>query len=158
MVGTSLRRNYRPLTGCSLLAPLVLAGCGGGGSATVEGKVTIDGRAATSGRVFFRSADGKSVVAATIGSDGTYRAVDVPCDAMKVTVTLPTKWERIGLVRDAKKAKQAAGSEAPGAPGGAKAVDYATKIPKKYEDPDASGLAYTVKSGANTYNIEIVLE
>lgn len=155
MVGPSIRWNYCWLTGCCLLALFVLAGCGDRGSAIVEGKVTIDGQPASSGRVFFRSADGKSTIVATIGSDGAYRAVDVPCDAMKITVTLPTKWERIGLIRDAKKAKKPGASVGPGAPGGVKAFESSAKIPKKYEDPDASGLALTVKSGTNTYDIEI---
>jgi hypothetical protein len=155
MVGASTRRNYRPLTSCFVLALLVPAGCGVGGSATVEGKVTIDGQPASSGRVFFRSADGKSTVVATIGPDGAYRAVDVPCDTMKVTVTLPTKWERIGLLRDAKKAKKSGASEGPKAPRGVGASEPGVKISEKYQNPDTSGLTLAVTSGTNTYDIEI---
>ncbi len=155
MAGASIRRTHRPLTGCATLALVVLAGCGGGGSATVEGKVTIDGQPARAGRVFFRSADGKSTVVATIMSDGAYRAVDVPCDAMRVTVSLPTKWERIGLIRDAKKAKASGAADGPKAPRGADGFEPDAKLPEKYQNPDASGLALTVKSGTNTYDIEI---
>jgi hypothetical protein len=158
MVGGSIQRSYLLLSGYFILTLFAVAGCGGSGLATVKGKVTIDGQPASSGRVFFRSADGKSTVFAMIGPDGAYQVVEVPYGSMKVTVTPLTKWERIGLIRDARKMKKTSASEAPATPGGADAFESSAKIPEKYRDPDTSGLTFTVKSGTNTYNIEIKSE
>jgi hypothetical protein len=130
-----------------ILTPFVLAGCGSR-FATVEGKVTVDGHPANSGRVFFRSADGKSVVFAYIMPEGTYQAMDVPLGPMKVTVTPLTRLERDKLQRSAKKKPNA--PESPAVPKGS-----FVPIPPKYEDPDGSGLTTTVNSGINTYDIEL---
>src|SRR5581483_7060860 len=44
MVGACIHRRCLPLTGCLIPALFALAGCGGSGLATVEGKVTVDGQ------------------------------------------------------------------------------------------------------------------
>jgi hypothetical protein len=150
MVGAGIQRSYLLLTGCLIPVLFALAGCGGSGLATVEGKVTVDGRPVSGGRVTFRSADGKSTVLAKIALDGSYRAVDVPCDAMKVAVAGLDKFERIRLQRGVK-GKRTSDSEARAA-----AIESSPKIPEKYKDPDASGLTFTVKSGTNPYDIEIL--
>jgi hypothetical protein len=147
----SVQRVHLLLTGCLVLTLFALAGCGGPGLATVEGKVTVDGQLVSAGRVIFRSADGKSTVLANIAPDGSYRALDVPQDDMKVTVAGLSKFERIRLQRGGKgKGKSSSASETL-----AKEIESSPKIPEKYLDPDASGLGLTVKSGTNTYNIEI---
>jgi hypothetical protein len=127
----------------------LLTGCGGSGSGTVEGKVTFDGQPVGGGRVTFRSADGKSTVVAKIAADGAYRALDVPCEAMKVTVTPLDKFERIRMQRGTK-GKNSGISESQ-----AESLESSTKIPEKYQDPDASGLALTVHSGTNNFPIEL---
>jgi len=149
MVGAPIQRSWLLLMGCLIPILFALAGCGGSGLATVEGKVTVDGQPVRAGRVVFRSADGKSTVIAKIASDGSYRALDIPRDAMKVTVAGLNKWERIRLQRGVK-GKRSSGSAAL-----AEAIESSPKVPEKYQDPDASGLTFTAKSGTNTYNIEI---
>jgi hypothetical protein len=149
MVG-SVHRVHLLLTACLILTLFALAGCGGSGLATVEGKVTVDGHPATAGRVVFRSADGKSTVIANIATDGSYRALDVPQEDMKVTVAGLTRLERTRIQRGAGKGKKSSESEAM-----AKEIESSPKIPERYQDPEASGLTCTVKSGTNTYNIEI---
>jgi hypothetical protein len=145
----SHRRGRLLFDCCSIVIAFGLAGCGGPTFAPVEGKVTLDGQAVSAGRVTFYSADGKSAIIAKISPDGTYRAVDVPCETVRVTVAPLEKLERIRVQRGAK-GKASGISEAQ-----AEALENTTKIPEKYADPDASGLTVTVKSGANTYNIEI---
>ena len=140
----ALKKAFACATLCTLLA-----GCGGSGLATVEGKVTVDGQAVRGGRVTFQSADGKSTVLAKIALDGSYRALDVPHGAMNVTVAGLDKFER-RKIQHGVKGKRTSESEAR-----AEAIESSPKIPEKYKDPDASGLTFTVKSGTNTYNIEL---
>jgi hypothetical protein len=143
----------RPLLkkGCLVIMLFVLIGCGPR-LAHVKGKITVSGRAANSGRVFFRSADEKSVVVAYIGPDGAYQAVDVPVGPMSVWVTPLTRMERTKMQRSARsqKTKAQEESESPQAPTGS----FVT-IPEKYQDPTTSQLTTTVNSGVNTYNIEL---
>jgi hypothetical protein len=129
----------------------VLAGCGPK-RGTVDGKITIDGRPVNSGRVFFRSADEKSVVFAYIDRDGSYHAMDVPMGPMNVWVTPPTKMEREKAQRIAAgRAKKGTAPEAPEAP-----VVSFVPIPKKYQDPTTSKLTTTVQGRTNSYNIEML--
>ncbi|QJW94935.1 hypothetical protein [Frigoriglobus tundricola] len=157
MAGAYVQRGYWLLIGGLIPTLCALAGCGGSGTATVEGKVTLDGQPVSAGRVVFRSADGKNTAIAKIAPDGSYRVLDVPCDTMKVSVNPLDKLERIKLQREANgaKGKGARAPEARAQSGAAEAIESSVKIPEKYQDPDASGLTFTVKSGTNTYNIEI---
>jgi hypothetical protein len=150
MVGACIHRRGLLLTGCLIPALFALAGCGSG-LATVTGKVTVDGQPVSAGRVVFRTADGTSnvPVIAKIATDGSYRALDVPQGAMNVTVDGLTKFERI-KIQSGVKGKKTSESKARAA-----AIESSPKIPEKYQNPDASGLTFTVKGGTNTYNIEI---
>jgi len=147
----SVQRSHLVIKACLLFSLFALAGCGGSEFATVEGKVIVDGQPVTAGRVIFQSMDGKSSIIAKIAPDGSYRALDVPCGAMNVFVTPLDKVERIRIQRGGTKGKKSSESEAL-----AKAVESSPKIPEKYEDADTSRLTFTVKSGTNTYNIEIL--
>ena len=149
MIGTSIHRSICLLAGFSSLILLVLAGCGGPGLATVEGKVTMDGQPVIAGRVIFNSEDGKTAIIAKIAPDGSYRALDVPCDTMKITVTPLEKIERIRAQRGTK-GKNSGVSEAQ-----AEALEATARIPEKYSNAGTSGLTFTVKSGTNLHNIEI---
>ncbi len=151
MVASS-RLVHLVVTSGMILFVFALAGCGGRGTAIVEGKVTLDGQPLSAGRVVFLSPDGKTSVIAKLAPDGSYHATEVPCEVVKVTVTPLDKFERIKTQRGAK-GKGSGISEAQ-----ADALEASTKIPEKYSDPDASGLTLTVKSGTNTYHIEIASE
>ena len=147
--------------GCVVLALLGLTGCGAEPRlAIVEGKVTVNGQPVNSGRVFFRSPDGKHTIIAKIRPDGTYRALDVPYVAMRVSVTPLTKWERMRRMQDPKRGKKLPGSEAPATPGeGVEPAEIPrVSVPERYQDPDASGLTFTAQSETNTYNIEMSSE
>src|SRR5438046_2405730 len=125
MIGACSPRSHLLRTGWLILTLFVLAGCGRR-LAIVAGKITVDGHPANSGRVFFRSADEKSVVFAYIGRDGAYHAVDVPPGPMKVWVTPLTRMERDKLKRSAK-VKKGNASESPEAP-----IVSFVSIPQKY--------------------------
>lgn len=149
MLDARIHRRILLLTVCSISTAFALAGCGGSGLATVEGKVTVDDRPLRAGRVVFRSADGKNTVIAKIATDGSYRALYVPHGAMNVTVAGLSKFERSKMQRGVK-GKRTNESKARAA-----AIESSPKVPEKYQNPDASGLAVTVQPGTNTYNIEI---
>lgn len=152
MVGAKIQWSGLLLTGGLIPALFALAGCGGSGLATVKGKVTVNGQPVSEGRVVFRSADGKNTVIAKIAADGSYRALDVPQEAMNVTVAGLTKFER-SKIQHGVKGKRTSESKARAA-----ALESSPKIPEKYQDPNTSGLTFTAKSGTNTYNIEIKSE
>jgi hypothetical protein len=117
----------------------------------VDGKITVDGKPVTGGRVFFRAADGK-VAMAYISSEGNYHAIDVPAGTLKVNVTPPTRMETDKMRRGKGKKPNAPETlEAPELPPGTSSVF----IPQKYQDPESSGLTCTVKSGTNTFDIEM---
>lgn len=126
----------------------LLAGCSGGGNAkgsNVEGKVTVGGAAANAGEVVF-NVDGTTVVGA-ISADGTYRAIGVPVGNAKVTVNPPPAVSGAPKGGDPRLAVDK--KDMPGA------VGAVVAIPSKYSKAETSGLTFTVKSGANTYNIEL---
>jgi hypothetical protein len=145
MVGACVQRSYLPLTSCLSITLFALAGCGGPGSATVTGKVTVDGQRVTSGMVHFTSDDGKSTVLAHISGDGIYSALDVSSGTTKITIVPLTPISGKPPLNDgAEKGKDK----------GAK-IEPSAKIPARYSDPNTSGLTFIVKSGANTHDIEM---
>jgi hypothetical protein len=150
MTGVCSPRSQLLRAGGLILTLLVLAGCGRK-FGVVDGKVTVDGRPANSGRVFFKSADDKGEAVAYIGRDGAYHAIDVPLGAMKVWVTPPTKMERQKMARRGGARKERPADTPEPEPPLASIVP----IPQKYQDPTSSGLTTTVQAGPNTYNIEM---
>ena len=140
-----------------LLAPLGLSGCGPG-TATVSGKVTIDGKVVKAGNLtFIPSAAGKQSRGTTINEDGTYKIEHVPVG----TVTICVETESLNPAGKimAPRYKPPAGQQAPeGFGSGDSAADAAKRyvaIPKKYAEADKSGLTYEVKSGTQEYDIEL---
>jgi hypothetical protein len=112
---------------------LVLVGCTTGPpTGTVSGSVKYNGVALNSGSVMFMSPD-KRTVSATILSDGTYKATDVPTGSTKVGVAVQAQSE---------------GSQPDPVGGKGKGITPIA-IPKKYADPETSDLKLDVKAGAN---------
>jgi len=134
---------------------LLLSGCGGGGG-KVTGVVTLDGQPLPSGTVSFLQSETKQSESAPIGEDGTYSMAKAPVGACKVTVSVPPSMAGPidptavpGVPRD--KAKDPSLPSMPDMGKQAKVVP----IPAHYSDPDKSGLTFTVKSGAQTFDIKL---
>lgn len=137
-----------------LLLP-VLAGCGGKRTGFVTGKVTFRGQPVTSGAVTFYSEDGR-VDSGQLSIEGNYTIAQAPRGVVKVTV-VP------GQPRPAPKLNKSV-------PGGVSSVEHPKteqppthgaragappNFPKKYHDPDKSGLTYTVTGGEQTIDIRL---
>lgn len=132
--------NAVRLAGCSLVL-LALAGCGGK-VGTVSGKVTYRGQEVPAGLVTFYGPD-NSVLRARINPDGTFTAERVPAGEVRVSVDVP---------------QPPPVPRTPAVPGGP--VDPrvglpTVPIPRRYADPNSSGLVLTVHSGAQNYPIEL---
>jgi hypothetical protein len=151
----------------------IVAGCASSKKPSViTGKVTFNGATVRGGVVgFHRTVEELTGgVAANIDKDGNYTVSGVPPGEVIVTVDTEP------MNPDHPKAAQPYGSKAAGGKnvrpqnqyrdkmkeqgvaGAAQSegdADRYTKIPSKYSDKKTSTLKTTVKSGSNTYNIEM---
>ncbi len=132
-----------------LLMALLVGASGCGRSATVTGKVTYQGRPVTHGSVVFLASD-RTARSGVIEADGTYKVEGVRAGLVKIGVISsdPSKG------RSAGRASQTAakGKEAP--TGKATSGDW-FPLPRTLENPETSGLSYTVGSGSVKYDIEL---
>jgi hypothetical protein len=148
-------RNARLLFAVALcLALAALAGCGKG-RATVNGKVTLNGKPLTTGTVSFIGGP-SDTGSGHINADGTYAVPDAPLGDCKVTVQTP---RAMGGVQGMP--KPPAGMKGmpkemlpPGAEEGSKAVRV-VPAPEKYGSPDTTPVTYTVKKGTQTFDIDL---
>jgi hypothetical protein len=155
-LGAGRRRLARG--GLIVLCLLAAAGCSGPG--TVKGKISYKGQALGGGVVVF-SVPGKGSVSADIGEDGSYTVNKCPTGPAKITVETASAKQGIS---DPRAPRGAGMKPPPGAiPEGADASFYQggqkkgkyVPIPPKYNDPDKSGLEYTVLSGSQQHDIEL---
>jgi hypothetical protein len=121
---------------------LALLGCGP--SVTeVSGRVTFKDRILSSGSVTFERQDGESSSSA-IAPDGSYLIENAPLGPVKIAVAshplVPP-----GLIKSPGQAEDRRGD----------LKDGADKIPDRYQDPQKSGLTYTVERGSHTFNIDL---
>jgi hypothetical protein len=132
---------------------LLVTGCGGG-LGTVTGKVTYQNRALVHGSVVILGADGVPKTAA-IGADGSYAFYGVPSGEVKVAVHSPDPAGLEMMAQEAMKKRQpgvpAPTNRQPSGIDGAKWMP----IPDHYGDFNRSGLKTTVRSGTNTFNIDL---
>lgn len=142
-----------------LVAPLLLlplAGCTKGNknaNAHVVGKVTYKGAAVTGGNMLFH-AEGAGLTPVLLKPDGTYEGTDLPLGDVIVTI------ETEILNPDKKTPTYGGGGRQGGtspAPEGATQGQKGTyvKIPSKYSDKLTSPLKRTLKSGTQTWDIEL---
>jgi hypothetical protein len=138
------------------LAFLALAGISGCGSstATVKGKVFLDGKPLKGGTVVFASADGKGAPASgPIEEDGSYTVLRAPTG--KVRIAVETESMNTGNPGEARKYKPPEGMKSPY---GERKTDNSaryTPIPEKYMKEETSGLEFEVKGGTNTHEIKL---
>ena len=135
-----------------LAVSLAAVGCGPS-SGAVTGKVTYKDAPLKGGRVHFTASDGKAY-SSEIADDGTYTVDKVPVGEAKVSV----ETSYLNMSGRTPAYKPPPGTSAPpGAIGNdpeAMRKKY-VKIPDNYEDPEASKLTYTVKPGAQHYDIPL---
>jgi hypothetical protein len=150
---------------------LLLAATGCGGYGTVSGKVTFNGQPVKGGYVTFVAESGGGSASGPIDpKDGSFSIEKVPTGTVKVGVQSidrprpgpggrPNKGPPTGATVGPPK-------DGPALPPGVDpkvfqpAASGATFTPglEGYNDPDESGIKYTVKSGPQTWSIELPLK
>jgi hypothetical protein len=161
-------------------AVLVLLGAatGCGGKAKVSGAVTLDGKPLPLGRISFTPASGPPGVTADI-QDGKYTAEDVRTGENKVSVETAYIELEANLVLHPDHPGGGGGTGGGGAPmpgmppeavagmaemnkGRGEGIKHAKenlekyrKIPEKFNNPQTSGLSLTVKSGDNSFPVDL---
>jgi hypothetical protein len=135
------------------LALVATSGCTGA-SATVKGKVTLDGQPVKGGTVTFASTEGKPPASGSIQQDGGYEVLRAPTGKVKITVE--TESLNPAGRGDARKYEPPAGQKSPygNAKGGDDASRY-VKIPEKYKLEETTDLAFEVKGGTNTHDLKL---
>jgi hypothetical protein len=154
------RAPHRMGSLCGMLMCLtMLPGCGGG-SATVSGQVVYNGKPVTGGYVRFRPANSRgNAITAVIEPSGNYKALNVPTGEAKISVD-NRELEPVPAAAHPRP-KLPSGAEQI-ARGGPEPQDLPKKmpgtyvqIPPRYYSDDTAGLSYTVKSGTQTFKIEL---
>jgi hypothetical protein len=127
---------------------LVVAGCGGG-TGTLTGKVSYQGKPVVMGSVFVQAADGTRRVS-NIEPDGTYTVLNMPVGPVMIAVNSPEPPDPKAL---AGRAPRAGAKPAPAAP----AVDRSkwVRLPDKYADPAQSDVTTTVSPGTTQFDINL---
>jgi hypothetical protein len=122
------------------LVLLAAIGCGGNqNEGEVSGTVTYQGKPLPIGTVSFLGSSNQGLASSAIYGGKYKMPVKVPVGLVKITVTTPRNRPKIVL-----KFNNPSGNPV-----------SVIAIPAKYGSADQSGLTYTVKPGANTYNIEL---
>jgi hypothetical protein len=133
---------------CALALTLALAAGGCGGTGTVSGKVTYQGKALPGGLVTCMTKENRPYYG-TIAADGTYAVAGVPAGPVTVSVeSRPADGEPpVPLPdKDQPPARPAAPNPKP---------PPAVPIPRQYSKPDSSGLSLTVVRGTNPFDIDL---
>jgi hypothetical protein len=145
-------RHLAGVLGLALLAPL--AGCGPS-TGTVTGKVTYQNEPVASARV-----NVGPVASELTGNDGTYKVTGVPVGDVEVTVLLPTTSVGMPMIPTGSggvppgKEGQGSGGFRPTQPNPSTA-SIPQELVEKYRDPKTSGLKLTVKTGENSFPIDV---
>ena len=145
----------------SLLSLFAFVGCGGSGAqGKLTGKVLYKGQPVTGGSVIFRpSSASENTVTARIDANGNYTAT-VPAGVVKIAVdNRELQPPEATAKKEPRPNLPKVGNVGTATPdprvNPQKPAGTYIKLPDKYHDVASSGLSYTVKSGAQTYNIEL---
>lgn len=172
------KRSFRPRPFAVVLALLTLLipvamGCGGR-KAKVSGSVTLDGKPLPAGTIVFHPSKGNSVSGEI--HDGQYTVTGAPTGEVKVTVdTAYLKQEAEALAMANQNAGRSMGSGGQGAmpPEAREALGKEKQrtqealqrskelqasyraIPDKYTKSDSSPITTKIKSGANSFDVDL---
>ncbi|HTU93793.1 MAG TPA: carboxypeptidase-like regulatory domain-containing protein [Gemmataceae bacterium] len=116
--------------------------------ADVSGKVLFQGQPLPGGKVTFVAVNGGFASTGTIDENGDYQ-IKAPVGAVEISVTNQTLQSRGGPMAPRRPKKAEAKKDQP-------TKGRWVKIPSQYGDPHTSGLSYTVKSGSQTHDIELL--
>ena len=164
------------LCGWLLAAAAVMhAGCSGSvNTATVTGKVTVDGKPVTAGTVVFESEDGRAQGSGYLRTDGSFKVAEAPIGPCKIVVKVSqfnrsTTGGAMGAIPGGPAAGGASGrspmakdkaensipddAKLSGPPAGESPGLVYVAIDKKYESLESTDLRYTVVKGEQTHNI-----
>lgn len=135
---------------CAVFLGLIaIAGCGGSGTCTVSGKVTIKGKPVCTGVINLVSPSGE-IVTGGIDEEGNYTVINVTTGDKKVSIIsdkpLPSPVNVVKYDPDL---------PPPPAPLPSKAMQNWVPVDAKYGNAETSGKTMTLKSGSNTINIEL---
>lgn len=137
-----------------VLATMCLVGCGGGSTlpegdtGIVTGKVTFNGKAVPEGTaIVFLHKDKGITASSAIAADGSYalrmrRKDEILTGDYQIGITPPTVELTAAEEEAVNSGKELPEKEWP-------------EIPKKYRNPETSGVTFTVKSGENTFDLDM---
>jgi hypothetical protein len=134
---------------CGLLA----ASCGERGErlpetgATLEGTITFGSEPVPMAMVIVRGSGGGAT--GHVGDDGRYKVENVPLGEVKLAVN--TDAARGEFMSQS----MAASYKGPESKGKTKGGPKFVEVPKKYHDPETSGIKTTINKGQNTFDIVI---
>ena len=128
---TTLRRAFA-------LATVFLAGCSPA-TGTVQGKITVNGTPLAAGLITFQSEVGNHDAFSAPVKDGRYETGPTPAGPCKVTVI------HSSVVRPAARGSDLGRTRTAGV----------VEVPEKYGRADTSGLTFSIKPGANTFDRDL---
>jgi hypothetical protein len=135
------------LVGLTLMA----AGCSGG-SGTVTGRVTFNGKPLALGTITFHAEAGDQEVFNALIRDGSYSVDGVRAGPTKVTVvTVDTAQVGAPPTEAGGAREKGDGLKAPPK----KPSSSFVALPKHYSNPGSSGLGLEVHQGTQTFNVEL---
>jgi hypothetical protein len=157
MTDTSTRPGGRALRCGWPVLLLLLAGCSSQG--TITGKVTYQGNPLPSGTVTFVPEQGGQAVTCDI-RDGEYKVTKISPGPAKIAVSTPSNPGEVKsfinkMQPPEMKEKMAPGKSPPAGFDKSAEPPKPVPIPKKFNDPNNSGLTYTVKSGSQVHDIDL---
>jgi hypothetical protein len=118
--------------------------------ATLEGTVSLGTEQVPFAMIIVVSQDGKESATGKIEEDGRYKVTNAPLGEVKVAVN--TDAGRGDYQSRAMAASYKGPDKVGKKPG---PLPNFVEVPKKYQDPQTSGLKTTVNKGSNTYDIVI---
>src|SRR5262245_15978806 len=134
-----------------VFAPVALAGTScTTQTGTVQGTITVGGKALPSGLITFQSEVGNHDVFSAKITNGSYETSAIPCGPAKISIIH-------SMVETSQAHVEAGGNDlVPGSPRKAAAGPTRIQVPSRFHSPDTSQLSITIKPGVNTFDQDLV--